>query len=124
MENLFCRKKILFLFALYGFFCGRGLFFAETDKDGRSAEKTVTVVTILNAEKTGNKKNELDGTDMIVLSGNVEISVQKGNVKTKISADTVNYNREKDMLYAEGSVNFSQEKANKENEKVSAQTQI
>lgn len=122
MENLFCRKKILFLFALYGFFCGRGLFFAETDKDGRSAEKTVTVVTILNAEKTGNKKNELDGTDMIVLSGNVEISVQKGNVKTKISADTVNYNREKDMLYAEGSVNFSQEKGNKENEKVSAQT--
>ncbi|MCR4626374.1 MAG: hypothetical protein K5640_01875 [Treponema sp.] len=112
MEIKICRKIII---ALFFMLTAGGILFSKESKD------EVTVVKILNAEKTGNKKSDLDGTDMIVLEGNVSVSVKKGDVTTTINADTINYNREKDMLYAEGNVKLQQSGGSSEKETVTAE---
>lgn len=67
-----------------------------------------SIINIESAEKSEYKKDELSGGDMIMLSGAVKISVSKGNTKTTITADRVNYNRTSEMLFAEGNVSLEQ----------------
>ncbi|QTQ15979.1 LPS-assembly protein LptD [Treponema parvum] len=95
---------------------------AQEPKAAESLKKKddITVITIKRADRTGNKKNEIDGTDIIVLEGGVVVSVEKDGSVTTISADTINYNRAKDMLYAEGSVKLLQTGKDSGNETVTA----
>lgn len=99
----------------------------NTDSTGNAAPASApasgseqTVVTIKSARKTGNKKNELDGSDELIFEGNVVISVQKGTTTTVISADRVNYNRANDMLFAEGSVKLEKNDSNTGSETATA----
>ncbi|MFA6937243.1 MAG: hypothetical protein WCQ67_03330 [Treponema sp.] len=89
-------KKILILICV--FFISSSILFAE-DK---------TVISIDSAQKTEYKKDKDSGDDTIVLTGNVSISITSGSTKTTITADTVNYNRKTNMLYATGSVALKQ----------------
>lgn len=108
----FGKKIICFLLA--GVICSAGLF-AQGKKDSKkkSDEQTETVeektvVTILNALKSSNSKGKDKDDDLILFEGNVKISVEKGNTKTVISAESISYSRKHEMLYAEGSVNLEQ----------------
>ena len=82
--------------------------------DGRS------VITIEDAQKTEYKKDPVNGGDAIILTGGVRISVARGSDKTTITADMVNYNRQTEMLYAEGNVSLMQTGANAGGEAVTA----
>lgn len=76
--------------------------------EGEEATEEKTVITILNARKTSNKKDKETEEDLILFEGAVKISVQKGNSKTVISADEIVYNRKHEMLYAAGNVELEQ----------------
>lgn len=72
------------------------------------AEETGSVITIESAQSTQYKKDPDTKDDIIVLVGNVSISVAKDGTVTTITADSVNYNRKTDMLYASGNVTLKQ----------------
>ena len=74
----------------------------------------VTTIVINNARRTEYKKAEDTGNESIFLDGNVELSVQKNNTTSIIRADNVTYDRETEMLYAEGSVQIVQKSSSGE----------
>lgn len=69
-------------------------------------DKEKSVIKIESAQKTEYRKNKETNEDIIVLSGGVKISVTRGSSETSITADSVNYNRATDMIYAEGNVSL------------------
>ncbi len=84
----------------------------ESKEEKKEKKDERTVITIMNALKSGNKKDEKNGDELLTFEGNVKISVEKNGSKTIISADKVSYNRARDMLFAEGSVKLEQTEAN------------
>ena len=109
IEKTWFKKIILLLIAF--FFLSEGLFCASKKKkeeETKEEEPQKTVITIMNALKSGNKKDEKNGDDLLTFEGNVQISVEKGGTKTVISADRVSYNRAREMLFAEGAVKLEQ----------------
>ena len=68
------------------------------------ADDNTTIISIDSAQKSEYKKDPETGDDIIVLNGGVSISVTRGGTKTVITADSVNYDRKTEMLYATGSV--------------------
>ena len=70
----------------------------------QAASEEVTVITITNARQTTYEKDEKEGQDSIVLEGSVDISVKKGSTVSEIKADKVIYDRNTEMLFAEGNV--------------------
>lgn len=86
------------------------------------ADDEKSVISIESAQKTEYKKDAVTGSDTIVLTGGVRISVTRGSSKTTILADLVNYNRETDMIYAEGNVQLDQTGSKAGGEKVSAKS--
>lgn len=116
-KKSFCKKSILLLAALL--FLGQSAFGAGKKKDKeaekKEAEKSApqkTVITIMNALKSGNSKDPNNGDDLLTFEGNVQISVEKNGTKTVISADRVSYNRAREMLFAEGAVKLEQTESN------------
>lgn len=73
-----------------------------------SQEEQSSVVTIEQALKTSYVKDEKQNTEIIKFSGNVVVSVVKGGKKTIIRADTINFDRKRNELYAEGGVVLEQ----------------
>lgn len=63
-----------------------------------------SVIKIEKAQKTEYKKDSDNKTETIVLIGDVKLSVTKDSKTTIITADKINFNRSKDILYAEGNV--------------------
>ncbi|WP_191013625.1 LPS-assembly protein LptD [Treponema zioleckii] len=100
MMNLI--KKVQFVFLLVCFSFGLPNFAFASD------EENSTVIKIENAQKSEYKKNKETDEDLIVLEGQVKVSVTKGSKTTVIEADRVNYNRATEMLYAEGNVSLNQ----------------
>lgn len=86
------------------------------------ADDEKSVITIESAQKTEYKKDAVTGADTIVLIGGVRISVARGSTKTTIFADIVNYNRETDMIYAEGNVQLEQTGSKAGGESVTAKS--
>ena len=99
----FLKKYKKFIFSLLFLFLGFGIFADE-----------VTTIVINNARRTEYKKAEDTGNESIFLDGNVELSVQKADTTSLIRADRVVYDRETEMLYAEGSVQIVQKKSSGE----------
>lgn len=93
------KKSLVFLFAVFSLFAFQAF---AADDDEKS------VITIESAQKSEYKKDEKSGEDSIVLTGDVKISVARGKNTTAITADTVNYNRATDMIFAEGNVSLTQ----------------
>ena len=87
-----------------------------------AADGETSVISIESAQKTEYKKDPVTGSDTIVLTGGVRISVSRGSTKTTILADMVNYNRETDMMYAEGNVALEQTGSKAGGEKVTAKS--
>lgn len=76
----------------------------------------------MNALVSGNKKDDANGDDLLTFEGNVKISVEKGAVKTIISADKVSFNRAREMLFAEGAVRLEQTEKNGSTQTVTSDT--
>ncbi|MBP5251689.1 MAG: LPS-assembly protein LptD [Treponema sp.] len=93
-------KKFFILF--YALFASLSIY-AKSEQDSDT-----TKITIESAQRTDYRKNKELGTEEIVLSGNVVISVAKGKTSTKITADSVTFNRASEMLYASGNVKLEQ----------------
>ena len=95
------KKSLFFLLILFNFgFSGQ--------KNVLYAQQTeITTITIKNARQTSYKKSEETGNDLIVLEGSVELTVQKGETTSEISADNINYDRKTEMLYAQGNVQIT-----------------
>ena len=77
---------------------------AQENQEEEKKEPEVTIITINNARQTAYKKNEETGNDCIILEGSVAVSVQKGKTTNDITADKIIYDRNTEMLYAEGNV--------------------
>ncbi len=84
----------------------------ESKEDSKEKKDDRTVISIMNALKSGNKKDEKNGDDLLTFEGNVQISVEKNGGKTIIFADRVSYNRKRDMLFAQGAVKLEQTEKN------------
>lgn len=92
----------------------------KKEEEKKEEEPQKTVITIMNALKSGNKKDPNNGDELLTFEGNVQISVEKNGTKTVISADRVSYNREREMLFAEGAVKLEQTEASGSNQTISA----
>ena len=96
-------KKISFVFktVLFSLLCMlySANLFAQEDR---------TVIIIENAKNSQYTKSKENDSDLIILSGDVKISVSKGTTKNVISADVIRYDRASEMLYAEGNVTLEQ----------------
>ncbi|MBO7136749.1 MAG: LPS-assembly protein LptD, partial [Spirochaetaceae bacterium] len=66
-----------------------------------------SIVTIHQAQRTESKKSD-DGHDLIVFSGDVYLTIEKDNILITISADKVNFDRERDMLYAADNITMTE----------------
>lgn len=87
----FCT--LIFLFTVL-FFAGTPNLFAQNKSS----------VSIENARKTSYYTDETTGEEIIIFTGGVQLSVKQNQETTIISADTIHFNRSRNMLYAEGSV--------------------
>ena len=64
----------------------------------------ISVITIEQAKKTETIKDKKDGRDLVSFSGSVVLTIDKGQTHINIKADQVNFDRERNMLYASGNV--------------------
>lgn len=87
-----------------------------------SQEEQSSVVTIEQALKTSYVKDEKQNTEIIKFSGNVVVSVVKGGKKTIIRADTINFDRKRNELYAEGGVVLEQFESGNSTQTLTAQS--
>lgn len=81
------------------FSCGLSLFAQQENR---------TVITIENARSTQYEKDKETGNDVIILSGDVKVSVEKGGSKNVIVADEIKYDRVSEMMFANGNVSLEQ----------------
>lgn len=92
------KRILFFLFAFLAFsqFCP-----AQESQNG-------TVIKINNARRTEYQKENDTGDEVIVLTGNVSMTVSDSKNDVDITADNVRYNRKTNMLFAEGNVRLVQ----------------
>ncbi len=113
----FLRVQKLFLAALC--LCVLSpLVFAE--KKNAETEAKRTVITIENARTTQYEKDKDTGHDVIILNGDVKVSVESGSAKNVISADFIRYDRVSEMIYASGNVSLEQTTENSGGQTVTA----
>ena len=93
-----CRYSIFLLCFLW---CGALCLFADS-----------STVTIESARTTSYYTDETTEDEIIVFTGDVEISVVQGKSTSRIQADQVNFNRSKGLLYAYGSVSLERTSRN------------
>ena len=97
MNFKFGFKKIFFSLILCFFV---SVIFAQENEN-------TTTITIKNARQTNYAKDEKTGNDTIILEGDVQLTVQKGNNTSEISANKIIYDRKTEMLYADGNVEIT-----------------
>lgn len=93
---------------------------ASSSQNTEAPKTEKTTITIENARSTKYEKDKTTGNDVIVLSGNVKISVVRGSAKNVISAETIRYDRTTEMMYAEGNVELEQTTESAGNQTVTA----
>ena len=96
------------------------LAFALFFQPAYAQEAERTVINIENAQNTRYEKDKQTGNDIIILSGNVKVSVSKGSNKNVITADVIRYDRVTEMIYADGSVSLEQTTENSGSQNVTA----
>jgi len=95
----------------------------KTDSEKPASEKkSASTVSIEQALKTSYVKDKEQNTEIIRFSGNVILSVIKENKKTLIRAETVNFDRKRDVLFASGDVVVERYVDGKLTETISAET--
>ena len=103
-----CRYSIFLLCFLW---CGALCLFADS-----------STVTIESARTTSYYTDETTEDEVIVFTGDVEISVVQGKSTSRIQADQVNFNRSKGLLYAYGSVSLERTSSSGEPEILTAES--
>lgn len=103
-----CRYSIFLLCFLW---CGALCLFADS-----------STVTIESARTTSYYTDETTEDEIIVFTGDVEISVVQGKSTSRIQADQVNFNRSKGLLYAYGSVSLERTSSSGEPEILTAES--
>ena len=114
------QRKFVFLILkcmLLAFFALGGNLWAADDNSSQPS-----VITIINANKTEYVKDPVTKEEQIVLTGAVALEVAQGNVKTKITASKVSYNRETNILHAQGDVVMEQTGGNAGDQRITAKT--
>ncbi|OJF77537.1 MAG: hypothetical protein BKP49_00690 [Treponema sp. CETP13] len=81
-----------------------------------STKEELSKVIIEQAEKTTSTKDTETGNSIINFIGDVILTIEKGDSKTKIEADRINYDRANDLLYASGGVKITRENSGEETE--------
>ncbi len=115
-KRFFCLAVISLLFAFTAL---------AQDNDGQEKkEPQITVITINNARQSAYKKNEENGNECIYLEGAVFISVKKDDTNNDIHADKIIYDRNTEMLYAEGNVEIIMKSGNSGNSTATASSLI
>ena len=109
-------KKFRFLIVLLCLALSGVVAFAKDDN--------TTKIEIEGADNSTYKKNEKDGSDEIILSGNVVVSVEKGSTKLKIKSDSITYNRNTETLYASGNIELVQSGSSGGDQTITASTLI
>ncbi|NLM00063.1 MAG: LPS-assembly protein LptD [Treponema sp.] len=97
----------------------------KNDKENKSKsekKKQSTTVVIEKAQRTEYRKNLETGSNIIVLEGDVKLSVTQSNSKTVITADLINFEKDRQMLYAEGNVKLQSLSNDKLSETLTATT--
>lgn len=114
-KNFFVKnlKSVSFCFVLLNFIFVSNVYSQNQEK---------SIITIESAQSSEYKKDKETKDDLIILSGNVKISVQKGSSKTTIYSDNVNYNRKTEMIFAEGNVVLEQSGGSSSSETIHAST--
>lgn len=107
-------SKRLLLTAFLVFLTTLSIFSQEDSgkPENEKKEPEVTVITINNARQSAYKKDEETGNDCIVLEGSVSLTVQKDKTVNDITADRIVYDRNTEMLYAEGNVEILMKNGN------------
>lgn len=101
-------------FIVFSFlFCAFSVFAEEDDK---------TIITINGSDFTEYRHNKENDSEEIVFSGNVSISVKKGESETTINADSIIYNRSAEMLYANGNIKLVQKSSSAGEQTITAST--
>jgi len=110
------RKLIVLVFICAAFFAF-GVCAWAADGDSQPS-----VITILNANKTEYEKDSVTKEEQIVLTGAVAVEVTQGNMRTKINASKISYNRKTNILYAQGDVVMEQTGGATGDQRITAQT--
>ena len=95
-------KRLLIAAVLFSLFTST--VFSQDNGETEKKEPEVTIITINNARQSSYKKNEDTGNDCIILEGSVSLTVEKGKTTNEIKADKIVYDRNTEMLYADGNV--------------------
>ncbi len=94
------QKKRFFLYSFFLIFlCCNSFLFAQ--------EKSI--IKVEQAQSTQTKKNEITDSDVILFSGEVYLTVEREDETSRIWADFIQYDRARQMLYAEGNVVVEQD---------------
>ncbi|HAM77794.1 MAG TPA: hypothetical protein DCP61_01220, partial [Treponema sp.] len=110
------RKLVVLVFICAAFFAF-GVCAWAADGDSQPS-----VITILNANKTEYEKDSVTKEEQIVLTGAVAVEVTQGNMRTKINASKISYNRKTNILYAQGDVVMEQTGGATGDQRITAQT--
>ena len=94
------RSSLVLSVVLACLFCFLLVPTAAQDSEGKN------VVVINYARKTEYEKDSSSGDELIVLTGNVSLTIRSGKGRTEVTASTVRYNRRTNMLYALGNVHL------------------
>ncbi len=96
--------------------------FAKEEKNTvpEKKQKEPVTVKIEKAQRTEYNKDTVTGAVIIKLEGDVQLSVSNSNSKTVINAELINFDRDRQMLYAEGNVVLSKMDGNKLGETLNA----
>lgn len=87
---------------------------------GLAEEESRTTINIENARTSRYEKDKETGNDIIILNGDVRLSVTKGSNVNIITADVIRFDRKSEMLYADGNVSLDQTTASSGGQTVTA----
>lgn len=79
----------------------------KNTQSSSSGSEEVTTITIINARQTDYQKDEETENDTIILEGDVEVSIKKGETVSDIKAGKVTYDRKTQILYASENVSIT-----------------
>lgn len=124
IQSYWLGKVFKFFSILMYFFCCVFLFADESlnEPPPMQPKKSNATVNIEQAQRTEYRKDIDTGRSVIVLEGDVILSVTQSNSKTIINADLINFEKDRQMLFAEGNVKLQKMSGSKLNETLTANT--
>lgn len=84
-------------------------------QDTTEEKKSVpTVITVERAERTESRKDPETGNSLIIFEGGVLLTVEREDTTISIAAQLVQFDRERQQLFASGDITFNQKKGSEE----------